>query len=328
MQSEHGISVKGSGLRPSERLRESTATRVVNASGRQITIAVLVMLLAFAISAVSTLLVIFTRDLKAKEAGSVVAQSTFGGNVDYLTDQRGTPVASGTTLFQFDLVSPDSTIPAAAQNLVDFNVDPNARLGVFGNRGHVQAFLATIDTVNIGMGSVDAPVSFGYRVNGFMTRKNHVTLKMNGATGDLDLHLIKEDDGTVRATIGDENYIGDGFMNDGVTECKREGNDKNKKVVGPDGIEDCDWPLMSAQEAKVCSASPDVVCAERRAICNVWGQCQMPSRLAPRGRMLEEEKPQRRRMCATCVAVGVAVAGGAASGIAGGVTNHVLNNGR
>ena len=77
----------------------------------------------------------------------------------------------------------------------------------------------------------------------------------------------------------------------------------------------------------VCSADPAIDCSKvsaeigpagPRPGCtrNAFGRCA--------GRMLEE-KPQRRKLCATCVAVGAAVAGGVASGVAGGVTNHVLN---
>ena len=148
----------------------------------------------------------------------------------------------------------------------------------------------------------------------------------NGATTECKDE--DHEDGTYVSRIGDVLYGGPGSMFDG-TECTcddglipriaPEGALCNPKAPDRPDRKDCDRPFQSPQEGRVCGADPDVVCGERRP-----GQRPNPGR-SPWGRMLEEGKPQRRKLCATCVAVGAAVAGGVASGVAGGVTNHVLN---
>ena len=310
MQNEHGISVKGSARVPAhERLSESSATRMINASSRNVMAAVVVMILAFVVSTVvpTTLLIIFTRDLMTKEAGSVSAHSA-GGAVNYLTDRKGSPITSGNTLYQLDLVveragvTNEGEITAEAQSFVLFDADPTARLGAFGNRAHMLAFLPTIDTITLAMGTVDNPVTLEYSVEGFIASKERVTFKMNGATGDLDFHLLS-DEGGVWATIGDADYAGPGHMNDG-TECTEN--------------QACDHKHMSKQEAMVCGQD-GVICQER---CSPGPGCSATRRRTPpafggpaarrAGRMLEEGKSHP---CATCTTVGAAVASGVSSGI-------------
>ena len=300
---------------------------MINANGRHLKIAVAIMLLALSIITASTLIIVFTRDLKTKKSDHSVSGHN-GGSVDILEDQQGAPVTSGDTKFLYGLVS-DNAVAVGARDLVDFNEDPRARIGSFDNRAHRNQFLSAIDTMNIDMGRDAAnPVTLSYRVLGVITAKERVTFKLNGATGDLDLHLFKDGE-DYASMVGQADYFGQGTMNDG-TPCvctggeEMVGPDDNRRCPPDDQSEPvkpvsrsdptvkCDHPYRSPQEARVCSADPDILCEERMG--TPWGR-QHP-RYAwgrPGGRMLEEGKPQRRKLCATCVAVGAAVAGGTAS---------------
>ena len=61
------------------------------------------------------------------------------------------------------------------------------------------------------------PVTLTYRVLGVITAKERVTFKLNGATGELDLHLFKEGE-EYASRVGQADYKGEGAMNDG-TQC-------------------------------------------------------------------------------------------------------------
>ena len=213
MQSVHGTSVKSmevDGDVAHHRLRESTATRVINANGRHIMFGVIVLLLAFLVQTVpTTLMVIFTRDLYAKVADGSVSGHNLAGAIDLLTDRKGSPVTSGNTLFQLNLVSNDKVEEQAKQLVGPESI------------GRMNTLLSSIDTLTLGMGNDNNPINFGYRVRGFVQSNEATTLKLNGATGDLDFHLTfdKENDNQVIATIGDANYAGPGHMKDG-RECR------------------------------------------------------------------------------------------------------------
>ena len=300
-------SVRTPTFRDFSRLRESTATRMINANTRYLKIAVAIMLLALSIITASTLVIVFTRDTHAtstRESDAVSAQ-----RLGHLTDQGGKPISSGETLYEFPVVSADSTVPAAARNLVDYDTDADLAHGVFGDRAHLHAFLATIKSVKLDMGTIDKPISLGYHVEGYTAENNHVTLKMHGATGDLDLHMLKDEDGTIRSTFGDASYYGN-------------------------GTDTC--PYCSPQEQAVCDV-PGVICAEWSGMNGgSWRRRRTPSgngRASCLGavhrdycyRRLEEEESQRRLsgstrnfddFCAKCVRVpGAVLAGGVAGGI-------------
>ena len=175
------------------------------------------MLLAFLVQTVpTTLMVIFTRDLKAKLSDSSVSGHNIGGSVDFLADQQGSPVTSGNTLFQFGLVE-ESAVAVRARDLVNFNEDPRARIGSFANRAHRGQFLSAIDTMSIGFSAPEGgdPVTLTYRVLGVITQ-GAATFKLNGATGELD-SLAKEGE-EYASRVGQADYKGEGAMNDG-TQC-------------------------------------------------------------------------------------------------------------
>jgi hypothetical protein len=285
-------SVRTPTFRDFSRLRESTATRMINANGRYLKIAVAIMLLALSVITASTLVIVFTRDVHAtstRESDAVSAQ-----RLGHLTDQGGKPISSGETLYEFPVVSADSTVPAAARNLVDYSTDADLAHGVFGDRAHLHAFLATIKSVKLDLGTIDKPISLGYHVEGYTAENNHVTLKMHGATGDLDLHLLKDEDGTIKSTFGDASYYGN-------------------------GTDTC--PYCSPQEQAVCDV-PGVICAEMGNDRPSW-QRRTPSAFANAcrrnpycRRRLEDTGTNYDDFCARCVRVpGAVLAGGVAGGV-------------